>query len=50
VPAEIQPEFDQIRTWQAQNLYFGGVHAVWRGPDILQAAGDPRRGGAAIVL
>ncbi len=49
-PADMRPEFDQVRHWQAQNLYFGGVHTVWRGPNVLQAAGDPRRGGAAIVL
>jgi gamma-glutamyltranspeptidase/glutathione hydrolase len=33
--------------WDEPNLYFGGVHAVRPG---LEAAGDPRRGGAAAML
>ena len=33
------------------NLFFGGVQAVERvGDGVLQAAGDPRRGGAGIVV
>jgi gamma-glutamyltranspeptidase / glutathione hydrolase len=37
--------------WRARNLFFGGVAAVERLPDgTLAAAGDPRRGGAGIVV
>ncbi|MCU1356599.1 MAG: gamma-glutamyltransferase [Acidimicrobiales bacterium] len=35
-----------INAWPAQSMYFGGVHAVRPG---LDAAGDPRRGGATRV-
>jgi gamma-glutamyltranspeptidase/glutathione hydrolase len=35
----------------ARNLYFGGVSAVGARPDgTLEAAGDPRRGGAGVVV
>jgi gamma-glutamyltranspeptidase/glutathione hydrolase len=40
-------ELRPINRWAEPNLYFGGVHAV--APDG-QAAGDPRRGGAARVV
>jgi gamma-glutamyltranspeptidase/glutathione hydrolase len=37
--------------WQAQNLFFGGVSAVEiRDDGSLAGAGDPRRGGAAVVV
>ncbi len=38
--------------WQRPNLFFGGVHAVARDPatGALQGGGDPRRGGAVVVL
>jgi len=37
--------------WRGRNLYFGGVSAVELGADgSLAAAGDPRRGGAGIVV
>jgi gamma-glutamyltranspeptidase/glutathione hydrolase len=39
-----------LHQWPEPNLFFGGVHAVWQGPDTLQAAGDPRRAGSAIIL
>ncbi|MEM9804527.1 MAG: gamma-glutamyltransferase [Cyanobacteria bacterium P01_D01_bin.56] len=36
--------------WQAQNMFFGGVHAVGLGDDcILHGAGDHRRQGAVAV-
>ena len=42
--------FEVVR-WSAQNLFFGGVQAVERRPDdTLAAAGDPRRGGAGVVV
>ena len=37
--------------WPAHNLFFGGVHGVVRHPDgRFSAAGDPRRGGVALVV
>jgi gamma-glutamyltranspeptidase/glutathione hydrolase len=37
--------------WVGRNLFFGGVSAVERLPDgSLAAAGDPRRGGAGVVV
>jgi gamma-glutamyltranspeptidase/glutathione hydrolase len=37
--------------WRAKNLFFGGVSAVEMGEDdALAAAGDPRRGGGAVVV
>jgi gamma-glutamyltranspeptidase/glutathione hydrolase len=36
--------------WRAQNLYFGGVSAVEVRDGELRAAGDPRRGGAGLVV
>ncbi|MDX1609895.1 MAG: gamma-glutamyltransferase [Halofilum sp. (in: g-proteobacteria)] len=35
--------------WPERNLFFGGAHAVARGPDGFSGAGDPRRGGVAAV-
>ncbi len=40
-----------VARWQRQNLYFGGVQAVARGPEgELEGGGDPRRGGAVVVV
>ena len=37
--------------WAAPNLFFGGVSAVEQRRDgVFAAAGDPRRGGAGIVV
>jgi gamma-glutamyltranspeptidase/glutathione hydrolase len=42
--------YDVVR-WRRQNLFFGGVAAVERRDDgSLAAAGDPRRGGAGVVV
>jgi gamma-glutamyltranspeptidase/glutathione hydrolase len=42
--------WEQVR-WEGRNLFFGGVSAVERRPDgSLAAAGDPRRGGAGVVV
>ena len=42
--------WEQVR-WVGRNLFFGGVSAVERRPDgSLAAAGDPRRGGAGVVV
>jgi gamma-glutamyltranspeptidase / glutathione hydrolase len=41
----------ELVRWQGRNLFFGGVSAVEALPDgSLAAAGDPRRGGAGIVV
>jgi gamma-glutamyltranspeptidase / glutathione hydrolase len=41
----------EIVRWTGLNIYFGGVQAVERRPDgNLAAAGDPRRGGAGVVI
>jgi gamma-glutamyltranspeptidase / glutathione hydrolase len=40
-----------VLRWQERNLYFGGVSAVaFLETGALEAAGDPRRGGAAVVV
>jgi gamma-glutamyltranspeptidase/glutathione hydrolase len=42
--------YDVVR-WSGRNLYFGGAAAVRLGPNgELEAAGDPRRGGAGAVV
>ena len=41
----------ELVRWHLRNLFFGGVSAVETLPDgTLAAAGDPRRGGAGIVV
>jgi gamma-glutamyltranspeptidase/glutathione hydrolase len=39
-----------VNRWGDLNLFFGGVQAVRRAGGRLEAAGDPRRGGAGIVI
>jgi gamma-glutamyltranspeptidase/glutathione hydrolase len=44
-------ESERLVAWKARNLFFGGANAVEVRPDgSLAAAGDPRRGGAAVVV
>ena len=38
-----------VNEWAERNLYFGGAHAVVPGPGGA-GAGDPRRGGAALIV
>ena len=41
----------EVVRWKRRNLYFGGVAGVeMREDGSLAAAGDPRRGGAGIVV
>jgi gamma-glutamyltranspeptidase / glutathione hydrolase len=48
--ASLDDDWEVVR-WSGRNLYFGGVQAVERRPDgALAAAGDPRRGGAGVVV
>ena len=47
--AGLPAEWD-VNRWGDLNLYFGGVQAVHSEHGVLEAAGDPRRGGAGIVV
>jgi gamma-glutamyltranspeptidase/glutathione hydrolase len=41
----------ELKRWEGRNLFFGGVAAVERAAGgSLAAAGDPRRGGAGVVV
>jgi gamma-glutamyltranspeptidase/glutathione hydrolase len=42
----------RVVRWKGLNLYFGGAQAVRRDPatEEMSGAGDPRRGGAAVVV
>jgi gamma-glutamyltranspeptidase / glutathione hydrolase len=42
----------QVARWVERNLYFGGVQAVARDPlsGELSGGGDPRRGGASVLV
>jgi gamma-glutamyltranspeptidase/glutathione hydrolase len=46
VPEALETAGFEVRAWPARHHYFGGVSVVTRS----DAAGDPRRGGAAAVL
>src|SRR4051794_33535048 len=49
--AELERRGYEVTRWRKRNLFFGGVSAVEVLPDgSLAAAGDPRRGGAGIVV
>jgi gamma-glutamyltranspeptidase / glutathione hydrolase len=50
--SELQRGGLSVARWRRRNLFFGGVHAVARDPDSgeLHGGGDPRRGGAVVVL
>jgi len=43
-------DFPDAKFWPPGNFFFGGVHVVGVGPQGSLAAGDPRRGGQAIIL
>ncbi len=44
-------ESERLVEWRERNLFFGGANAVEVLPDgSLAGAGDPRRGGAAVVV
>lgn len=48
--ADLSSSWDVVR-WDGLNLFFGGVQAVEQAADgALRAAGDPRRGGAGLVV
>ena len=52
VGQELSQAFENCKLWDDQNLFFGGVHAVEYNArtGALSGGGDPRRGGAAIVV
>ncbi len=51
VADELEANGYEVIRWSARNLYFGGAAAVAYPADgRLQAAGDPRRGGAGVVV
>jgi gamma-glutamyltranspeptidase / glutathione hydrolase len=41
--------YDVVR-WKGLNLYFGGAQVVRRAGRDMTGAGDPRRGGVAVVV
>ena len=41
---------EQVVRWPGRNIYFGGAQVVSRTRAGFAAAGDPRRGGAGIVV
>jgi gamma-glutamyltranspeptidase / glutathione hydrolase len=48
---QIEASGQPIARFRDLNLFFGGVEAVARDPEgVLSGGGDPRRGGAAIVV
>jgi gamma-glutamyltranspeptidase / glutathione hydrolase len=50
-PESDVPAAAEVVRWSGRNLFFGGVQAVERRSDgSLAAAGDPRRGGAGVVV
>ena len=51
VADRLEAEGRTVLRFRRRNLYFGGVSAVEVRPDgSLAAAGDPRRGGAGVVI
>ncbi|MGB3038944.1 MAG: gamma-glutamyltransferase, partial [Methyloceanibacter sp.] len=51
VQAELRALEEKAHAWPQANLFFGGVHAARRfGDGGVEGAGDPRRGGVAIVV
>jgi gamma-glutamyltranspeptidase / glutathione hydrolase len=49
---ELEHRGYRVVRWKGLNLYFGGVQAARRdsGTGAMSGAGDPRRGGAAVVV
>lgn len=50
VVARLVQDFPDSQIWEDQSFFFGGVHLAGTGPDGVFAAGDPRRGGAAVLV
>jgi len=48
---QLEAAFPEHRLWDEPNLFFGGTHLVRLDAEKgLEAAGDPRRGGFAILV
>jgi len=49
---ELERRGYRVQRWKGLNLYFGGAQAVRRDAATgrMSGAGDPRRGGAAVVV
>jgi gamma-glutamyltranspeptidase/glutathione hydrolase len=47
---ELLAAYPSHHLWEDLNLFFGGVHTVLRDGANLRGTGDPRRGGASIVV
>jgi gamma-glutamyltranspeptidase/glutathione hydrolase len=49
---ELERRGYHVLRWKGINLFFGGTQAAYRDPQTgeLSGAGDPRRGGAAVVV
>ncbi len=50
--AELTRDFPKQKPWPPGNMFFGGVHAasVDQALKSFVGAGDPRRGGVAVVV
>ncbi len=48
--AKLEAKGWNVTRWRRRNLYFGGAAAVTLEDGQLAAAGDPRRGGAGVVV
>ncbi|MDH3300053.1 MAG: gamma-glutamyltransferase [Acidimicrobiia bacterium] len=48
---QLRERFVDHLAWPQRDLFYGGVHSARRGADgVLQAHGDPRRDGAAVIV
>ena len=48
--AALEAGGDTLVRWPGRNIYFGGAQVVSHTREGFAAAGDPRRGGAGIVV
>ena len=47
---QLVAHYSDHKSWPALNLFFGGVHSVAQAADGFSGVGDPRRGGASVVV
>ncbi len=47
--AALTAAYPEARLWETRSMFFGGAHVAVGGPRGLDAAGDPRRDGRAIL-
>lgn len=49
---ELERALPELKVWDARNLFFGGVHSVLfdENGHLFDGVGDPRRGGAALIV